>query len=245
MSKKTNGSFLGACLLASCTFVDSSLNSFELCGIDREPTILDQSVKDNKSANSQEYISKSSSQGLVNLTFNPQSSHGFEDVGSNDSRNFTKIGPLEMYTTQYHEFLRFKLPFLPALEFPLKEKIFEEKSSDSKYFDISRHDEVNPQEDVPISALGRIAKKLLWDTEIARPARVVSEEISGISNWPTRTIFGERTRSDLEFKLSTSKLETIYSVGFEDPRYVLEIIYKHAITSREEDAVNLFFKVRF
>lgn len=246
MSKKVKSSFLGAFLLASCTYIDSSLNGFELCGIDRGLTSLAHSVRDNEPTRYQEPISKSSNQGLVNLTLNPQSHYGFDNSNSNDFRNSTKIGPLELSSTQYQEFLRLKLPFFPALEFPLdKENNFEEKGSDFRYFDSYTSDESNYQEDVPISALGRIAKKLLWDTEIARPARVVSEEISGLSNWPTKTIFGEKARSDLELKLSTGKLETIYNVSFEDPRYVLEIIYKRAITSREEDAVNLSFKVRF
>lgn len=106
------------------------------------------------------------------------------------------------------------------------------------------------EQPIPLSTLGKALKRLVWDSDIARPARVLSEGFSDLSQGPTSFIFGAGANSDLEFKLDTNRVGLLYQVkfipDFNGNRWKLEIEYQHGISNEaEETAVRAQIGVDF
>src|SRR3989344_1763948 len=73
---------------------------------------------------------------------------------------------------------------------------------------------------------------ILWKTELVAPVRKVSDKISGLSEEPTKFIFGDGVKSDLELKLNLKRASLIYEVQF-NSAWDMSFEYQHSLRDKE------------
>lgn len=122
--------------------------------------------------------------------------------------------------------------------------------SDDLWFNRNYEDADEP---IPLSALGKLAKDLIWPTDVAKPVRYLSDKfsegVSGISDVPTKFIFGEQAKSDMSFKVDSKRLGVFYKAQL-NHRWDLTIDYQYcferdSFTGEKEKTLFVSFGVSF
>jgi hypothetical protein len=260
MFRLVNNSCLWALLLGSCSSVDSSKFDLKFKRVDETPVSGYRSIFEG--VDSSVSLGSSSSRYPYYRGNNLVSSYlfsGVNDFNGQNTNGFNNFGPLELYANPETNIAGLKLPIPFAVEFSLKEEGYykdylnrrsslgEQSNRSSDYWAFKEENNRGGNLDsgqVPLNALGKVLKKIFWDMELATPFRRATKELSGLSNTPTRFIFGAGAKSDLELKLGFNDVRLIYKVNFSQG-LGMEIEGRFALSRNNEETIKLLFVAKF
>jgi len=102
----------------------------------------------------------------------------------------------------------------------------------------------NPgNQELPLSELFKVGKKLIWESEPARPAREISDTVSGIYSGLVESILGKGTKLNFGLKIGDGIREYGVEARF-DEKYSL--LFTNQVSQREDkpDEILLFLRVK-
>jgi len=253
MFRTIRNSCFGALLLGSCSSLDLSESN---SGVTRSNESLENSISllDSGGLHDLAYsnqlsvpIVRNIYPDLINLNYSGNFLLTADSLVGQNHERFVKAGPLEMYVNSEQNAVGLKLPLFLLVEVPVEKRYSELDMSEGRNnFRSGQYDVVDysigednygniynfETEEVPISVLGKILKKILWKTELVAPVRKVSDKISGLSEEPTKFIFGDGVKSDLELKLNLKRASLIYEVQF-NSAWDMSFEYQHSLRDKE------------
>ncbi len=188
-----------------------------------------------------------------NLPGNNYSGQNPSDYGKFDG-NSANLGLFTVSSSDNRDSLRFGLSPFPAfaLEIPIRkldvygEPLYDGRLNEDPNIWMVGNGYLNngDRPPVPLSLLGKVVKKVLWDTNVVAPVRKVAEQFSDLSNGPTQLIFGKGSSSTLELKLDSDRVGLGYEIKLPS-LWSLKFEYQHAIGDNEENALMFLMSTPF
>lgn len=237
MSKFTTKLSLAALLLGSCTFNESSRDDSDI-------------NKENNGSYSVANTKVNTPLSLSNLVY--------DSVSKPDNYAPSKVLPLDLDLRRQHNELLLRLSTVDADFYNLNEgsqigdfgrnydsQRFGSNLRNYRFWGDDSHNPLDDSEDetLPISRLGGIFRDWLWGTDIAQPARDISDKASNIYNSPVRLVL---PKAKIHFGASLGDEKRVfYSKLKFSPYFSFQFVSQHSSKEDKDDRLFGQFELRF